>query len=168
MRLLRRGHIVAGPEGPAYGHVGRVFQTRQDFLLVTVLALVVAAAGQAQAQTILRYQWTQGEAVTYKTTLKTSSTMSGMPGMGDVTLEQTMTQRIKLLPAAIGADGTATLQQTIEAVSVEMNTPMGKIAYDSADPASAGQDEGAAALGKLFGSIVGATLSVTMASNGAI
>jgi hypothetical protein len=79
-----------------------------------------------------------------------------------------MTQRIRLLPAAVASDGSVTLQQTIEAVSVEMDTPMGKIAYDSADPASADKDESKAALASVFGSIVGATLSVTMAPTGAI
>jgi hypothetical protein len=79
-----------------------------------------------------------------------------------------MTERIWLLPAAIAPDGTATLQETIEAVSIEMNTPSGKIAYDSADPKSAEQDEASALLGKVFGGIIGATLSVTMAADGAI
>jgi hypothetical protein len=136
---------------------------------VTVVALIVLAASwaQAQAPVTLVYKWKQGEAVTYTTTLKTDSTMSGMPGMDGVTLEQTMTQRIKLLPAAVAADGTVTLQQTIEAVRVEMTTPMGKIAYDSTD-ATSGQDEPSAALGRVFGGIVGATLSVTMAADGAV
>jgi uncharacterized beta-barrel protein YwiB (DUF1934 family) len=138
---------------------------------VTGVALVVLlpelAQAQAQAQATLRYQWKQGEPVTYKTTLKTDSTVSGVAGMGDVTLNQTMTQRIKLMPAAVAPDGTVTLQQTIEAVSVEMTTPMGKIAFDSGDPSS-GQDEASAALAQVFGGIVGATLSVTMAPSGAI
>jgi hypothetical protein len=122
----------------------------------------------ALAQVTLQYHWKQGEAITYTTTLKTDSTVSGMPGGGDVTLSQTMTQRIKLLPAAVAPDGTVTLQQTIEAVSVEMSTPMGKVAYDSADSSSADKDEASAALGKVFGGIVGVTLSVTMAPSGAI
>jgi Family of unknown function (DUF6263) len=136
---------------------------------VTAVALIVFTATQAlaQAPVTLQYHWKQGEPVTYRTTLKTDSTVSGMQG-GDVTLTQTMTQQIKLMPAAVAADGTVTLQQTIEAVSVEMSTPMGTIAYDSAKPSSADQDEASAALGKVFGSIVGATLSVTMASSGAV
>jgi hypothetical protein len=134
---------------------------------VTVLALIVAAPSLALAQVSLRYQWKQGEPVTYQTTLKTDSTVSGVAGMGDVTLNQTMTQRIKLMPAAVAPDGTVTLQQTIEAVSIEMTTPMGKIAYDSRDPKT-GQDDASAALGQVFGGIVGATISVTMAPTGAI
>jgi hypothetical protein len=122
----------------------------------------------ALAQTALRYQWTQGDVITYKTTLKTESTVSGMPGMGDVSMEQTMTQRIKILVAAVTPDGTATLHQSIDAVSVEMNTPMGKVAFDSADPKSADRDEGAEALAKVFGGMVGTTISVIMSANGAI
>jgi len=42
------------------------------------------------------------------------------------------------------------------------------MSYDSTDPKSADRDEGSAALGRVFGAMVGATISVTMASNGAI
>ena len=134
---------------------------------VTAVALIVVAPSPARAQVSLRYQWKQGEAVTYRTTLRTDSTVSGVAGMGDVTLNQTMTQRIKLMPAAVAPDGTVTLQQTIEAVSIEMATPMGRIAFDSADPKS-GQDDASAALAQVFGGIVGGTISVTMAPSGAI
>lgn len=133
---------------------------------VTGVALLVVPS-VALAQVSLRYQWKQGEAVTYQTTLKTDSTVSGVAGMADVTLNQTMTQRIKLMPAAVAPDGTVTLQQTIEAVSIEMSTPMGKVAFDSTDPKS-GQDDASAALAQVFGGIVGGTISVTMAPTGAI
>lgn len=135
-------------------------------LVLTVLA--VSAAAAAPAQTALQYRWKQGDAVVYRTTLKTDSTMSGMEGTGDVSLSQTMTQRIKLLAAAIGPDGTATLHQTIEAVRVEMDTMMGKVAYDSETPSAAAGDEGAQALGRVFGGMVGATITVTVAPDGAI
>ncbi|HEY2432045.1 MAG TPA: DUF6263 family protein [Vicinamibacterales bacterium] len=130
------------------------------------VALVVAPL-LALAQTTLQYRWKQGEPVAYETNLKTDSTMSGMPGAGDVTLGQTMTQRVRLLPAAVAPDGTTTLQQTIEAVKVEMTTPMGKAAYDSAVP-QATPDESSAPLATVFGGIVGATLSVTVAPDGAV
>jgi hypothetical protein len=134
---------------------------------VTALAIVSLPA-LAQAQTTLQYHWKQGDVVTYKTTLETDSTASGIPGMSDVAFGQTMTQRIRLLAAAVAPDGAVTLHQTIEAVRVEMRTPMGKVGYDSEDPKSATRDEGAEALSKVFGGIVGGTLSVTMAPNGAI
>jgi hypothetical protein len=137
---------------------------------VTGVALVVLVAASAFAQPAvpLQYHWTQGETVVYQTTLKTDSTASGVPGGGDVTVSQTMKQRIKLLVAAVAADGTATLHQTVEAVSVEMTTPVGTIAYDSANPAGADKDDGARTLAKVFGGMVGTTISVTMARDGTI
>src|SRR5262249_38592651 len=129
---------------------------------------VVLAAGSLGAQAALQYRWKQGDVLVYTTTLKTTTTMSGMPGMGDVSFDQTMTQRIRLLAAAVAPDGTATLHQTTEAVSVEMAGPMGKVAYDSADPKSAEKDHAAEALGKVFGGMIGTTISVTMAATGAI
>ena len=136
--------------------------------LAVIAACLILSAVPARAQAALQYRWKQGDVLVYKTTLKTTSTLSGMQGMGDVSFDQTMTQRIRLLAAAVAPDGTVTLHQTTEAVSVEMAGPMGKVAFDSADPKSAEKDEGAAALAKVFGSIVGTTISVTMASSGAI
>ena len=168
---------VAGPEGPVYRHVGRACETRRPSSLrgrvsacVSGLALVALAATSAQAQAPVRlqYRWQQGQAVTYQTTLKTDSTASGIPGAEDVTFSQTMRQRIRLLAAAVGPDGTATLQQTVEAVSVDMTTPVGTISYDSADPKSADKDDGSRALSTVFGGMVGATISVTMTPDGTI
>lgn len=133
--------------------------------LAIMPAVSLALAAQ---ETTLRYHWKQGDVAVYKTTLKTSSTMSGMPGMDDLSFEQTMTQRIRLLAAAVAPDGSATLQQTTEAVSIEMSAPMGKVAYDSADPASAGKDEAAQALARVYGAMVGSTISIAMSANGTI
>jgi hypothetical protein len=138
---------------------------------IAVIAGVVAAsvvAVSAREEATLRYRWAQGDVAIYRTSLKTISTVSGMPNMGDMTLEQTMTQRIKLLAAAVAPDGSATLHQTTEAVSVEMGTPMGKVKYDSADPKTADDNEAAAALRTVFGGMVGTTISITMTASGAI
>jgi hypothetical protein len=135
---------------------------------VAAFVALTAAGAQAQGPVSLQYRWKQGDAVTYRTTLQTTTTMSGMPGMGDVTLGQSMTQRIKLLAAAVAPDGSATLHETIEAVSVKMDTPTGSVAYDSENANAAADDEAAAGLGKMFGGIIGGTISVAMAPNGAI
>jgi hypothetical protein len=138
------------------------------FPIGAVAAVMLLHTAAAHAQVTLQYRWKQGDVLVYKTTLKTNSVMSGMPGMGETSLDQTMSQRIRLLAAAVAPDGSVTLHQTTEAVSVEMSGPMGKVIYDSADPKSAEKDEGAEALGKVFGGIVGTTISVTMTANGAI
>jgi hypothetical protein len=152
-----------------YDHDGHPEEPHVKIVRFAVIAaLLILTAVPARAQTALQYRWKQGDVLVYKTTLKTTSTLSGMQGASDVSFDQTMTQRIRLLAAAVAPDGSATLQQTTEAVSIEMAGPMGKAAFDSADPKSAEKDEGAAALAKVFGSIVGTTISVTMASNGAI
>jgi len=128
----------------------------------------VSAVAPARADVALQYRWKQGEALVYKTTMKTTSTMSGMPGANEVSFEQTMTQRIRLLAAAVAPDGSVTLHQTTEAVRIEMNGPAGKALFDSDDPKGAAGDEGAEALGRVFGGIVGTTISITMAANGAV
>jgi Family of unknown function (DUF6263) len=135
---------------------------------VACVAAVSVVAVSATEEATLRYRWAQGDVVIYRTSLKTTSTVSGMPNMGDLTLEQTMTQRIKLLAAAVAPDGSATLHQTTEAVSVEMGTPTGKIKYDSADPKTADDNEAALALRTVFAGMVGATISITMTANGTI
>jgi hypothetical protein len=136
--------------------------------IALVVASLLAAPSLAHAQASLQYRWKQGDVAVYRNTLKTTSTVSGMPGMGDVTLVQTMTQQIKLLAAAVAPDGSVTLHQTTEAVKVEMEAPTGKVTYDSADPKGAGDNEASAALARVFGGVVGTTISISMAPNGAI
>jgi hypothetical protein len=130
--------------------------------------LLLASVAPLHAQTVtLRYSWKQGDVLTYKSAVKTTSTMSGGPA-GQVTFEQTMGQTLKVTVAAVGADGTATLRQEIVAVTLEMNSPAGKIAYDSAKPPSSNADPSLVAMSKTMGAMVGEAISVTMASNGAV
>lgn len=130
--------------------------------------LLCASAAPVHAQSVtLRYNWKQGDVLTYKSTVKTTSTMSGGPA-GQATFEQTMGQTLKVTVAAVGADGTATLRQEIVAVTLEMNSPAGKIAYDSANPPAANADPSLVAMSKTMGAMVGEAISVTMASNGAV
>jgi hypothetical protein len=145
----------------------RALRDRRVSTCVTVIALVGSTATFAQAQVTLQYRWEQGQAITYQTTLKTDSTAT-IPGADDVTVHQAMTQRIKLLAAAVAPDGTATLQQTVEAVKVDMTTPLGTISFDSAAPKRDDTDDVSRALANVFGGMVGTTISVTMAPDGAI
>jgi hypothetical protein len=136
---------------------------------VLVLAVALAAsATQASAQTALQYRWTQGDVLLYRTVLKTTTSVSGGPA-GPVEQALTQTQTVKLLVAAVGPDGSATLRQTIESVSIDISGPMGKMAYDSAKPPPADdEDPRSATLAKTFGAMVGEAISVTIAPNGAV
>lgn len=136
-----------------------------------VLALVVALAASvslASAQTSLQYRWTQGDVLLYRTVLKTTTNVTGGPA-GAVEQTLTQTQTVKLLVAAVAPDGSATLRQTIEAVSIEIGGPMGKMAYDSTRPPPADdEDPRSATLAKTFGAMVGEAITVTIAPNGAV
>jgi hypothetical protein len=136
---------------------------------VLVLALALAAsATQASAQTTLQYRWTQGDTLIYRTVLKTTTNVTGGPA-GPVEQTLTQTQTVKLLVAAVGPDGSATLRQTIESVSIDIGGPMGKMAYDSTKPPAADdEDPRSATLAKTFGAMVGEAISVTIAPNGAV
>lgn len=136
-----------------------------------VLAFAVALAAVAtevSAQTTLQYRWTQGDVLLYRTVLKTTTNVSGGPA-GPVEQALTQTQTVKLIVAAVGPDGSATLRQTIEAVAIEITGPMGKMAYDSAKPPPAeDEDPRSATLARTFGALVGEAISVTIAPSGAV
>src|ERR1700730_7156941 len=89
----------------------------------------------AQGST-LRYRWTNEDALTYRMSIRTNSTISGVPGAGDMSIDQTMTQTVRIAAQDVAPDGTATLRQTFESVRMEMNGPMGKVVYDSTTPAN--------------------------------
>lgn len=136
--------------------------------LASVLLTTVAIASPAFAQTVtLRYRWQQGDVLTYRTIVRTTNTASGAGG-SQAPLVQTMTQTLKVTVAAVAPDGAATLRQTIDAVSVEFNGPMGSLVYDSAAPPAADEDPRVSSMAKTFGAMVGEVISVTMDPNGAI
>ena len=134
-----------------------------------VLLMLAAFAGHAAAQAVqLRYQWKQGEVLTYRTEVRTVSSVTGGP-RGTETFGQTLSQTFQLTVAAVNpADGSATLRQSIGAVSVEINTPAGKIAYDSTKPIADDADPRVQGVAKTLGGMVGEAISVTMAPTGEV
>ena len=131
------------------------------------MVAVSVVHGAAQAVQ-LRYQWKQGDVLTYQTEVRTTSSASGGP-RGTETFEQTLTQTFQLTVAAVNpADGSATLRQSIEAVAVEMDTPAGKVAYDSRKKLPEDADPRLLGMAKTLGGMVGEAISVTMASTGAV
>lgn len=135
-----------------------------------LLLISTAAAGPALAQTeavAIRYQWKQGDVITYHTTVRTTSRSTGGP-RGAETLDQTFAQTLKLTVAAVDTEGTATIRQSIEAVSMDVSTPGGSLAYDSAKPLPADADPRVQSMAKTVGGMVGEAISVTIAANGAV
>jgi len=133
------------------------------------LLMLAAAAHHAAAQPVaLRYQWKQGDALTYRTVVRTTSSATGGP-RGPETFEQTLSQTFKLTVAAVSpVDGSATLRQSIEAVSMDVTTPGGKIAYDSARPVGDDADPRVQGMARTLGGMVGEAISVTIATNGTV
>jgi hypothetical protein len=134
-----------------------------------VLLLVLAAsAAPAYAQEVtLRYRWTKGESVTYRMTNLTNSAISGMPGQGNVTFEQSITQVLKVTAEDVAADGAATLRQTFESVRMEMKSPVGRIVYDSSAPEKT-PNPVAEMMGKVMGALVGESIIVVMSPVGEV
>lgn len=128
--------------------------------------LAIAAPLYAQGVT-LRYHWTKGDVLTYKMLILTTSQVSGMQGRGDVTLQQTMTQVLKIAVDDVAADGTATLKQTFGSVRMEMDGPMGKFSYDTAAP-STSTNPMAQSMGKVLGAMAGETITVVQAPDGTV
>jgi len=134
------------------------------FLATLLLALV---AGPASAQTVtLRYNWQQGDELTYKTTVRTNSEMSGAGEKRS--FEQALSQTLKISVSAVFPDGSATLRQTISVVTLDMDTPSGKVSYDSGKAPADDADPRVKAMAKTMGAMVGEAISVTMTPNGTV
>jgi len=137
------------------------------FPAAVVCAVILAQPLTAQSVSV-RYVWKKGEALTYRSTQQTAVNMSGVPGMGDMALSTAITQVIRMMPEDVAADGTATLRVTIESMKLEMTSPMGNMAYDSAAPAPAPDDAVAAALAPTIKAVVGASFTMVTKPNGAV
>ena len=136
--------------------------------IACLLALVAVAAPLYAQGVTLRYRWNKGETLAYRMQILTTSQVSGMPGRGEATLQQTMTQTLKILVDDVAADGTATLKQTFDAVRMEMDGPMGKFVYDTASPSSTSTNPMAQSMGKVLAAMVGETITVVQAPDGTV
>jgi hypothetical protein len=135
--------------------------------ILAVLSVATAASLSAYRQEVtLAYRWTKGEPLLYSVTQVVNTTMSGMPGMGEVTFDQTTSQVLRTVADSIAEDGTTTLSQTIDSVRMEMNTPMGKMGFDSANP-DALQDPTGMMKG-VFTSMLGEPFTVVLAPTGRV
>jgi hypothetical protein len=135
-----------------------------------LLGAIVAPASSATVQEVtLRYRWTKGDTLRYRLTMQTALTMSGLPGgMGDVTMNTTIVQVLRDVVEDVTADGTATLRQTTESVRADVQTPFGKMLFDSAAPDSGGADPGSAMLKDVYSGLVGESIVLVMSQSGEI
>ena len=145
---------------------------KRSHALVRIAALVacIAAAVPAAAQGVaLRYHWTKGESLTYRTTTRTERAVTGMPGApaGPVTIVQTVTQVLKFTAEDVGPDGAATLRQTFQSTRTEMSNPAGQFVFDSAAP-QASQDAMAQSVREITLAMIGESIVIEMAADGAV
>jgi hypothetical protein len=103
-------------------------------LVSAVATLATLAAGSAAAgqETSLRYRWATGDDVRYRVTVQTDITISGLPGIGVMTMEQNTVQVIRLVVETVADDGTASLRESLESMRMEVRSPIGNIVFDSA------------------------------------
>src|SRR5215472_16048830 len=101
--------------------------------IAAAVFLSCTAATSVFGQSVsLRYHWTKGDVVEYRVTLHTSSVATGIPGRDAAATEQTITQRIRLAVDDVTADGVATMHEMVTQIRSEVQTPSGKIVYDTA------------------------------------
>jgi hypothetical protein len=140
----------------------------QVFVRFAALLALVACAAPALAQGVtLRYRWNKGEAVTYRMTMRTSSTITGMPGINEMKVDQTMTQVMKIAVDDVAADGTTTLRETFESVKLEMDGPMGHVVYDTAAPSSLANPM-VQSMRQVLGGMVGESITIVQAADGTV
>jgi hypothetical protein len=134
-----------------------------------LVAFVTLGAGSSLLgqEGALRYRWTKGDVTRYRVVQTTNAAMSGIPGMGEMNVTNTMTQVQQFTTTDVGADGAGTLQVKFESIKMEMGTPMGTFTYDSTAP-SQNPDPMVAQLGATIGALVGESLTLVMSPNGAI
>ena len=135
-------------------------------ILFALVALLSSASLAAQ-DVALRYRWTKGEEQRYRTTTQTDMVMSGIPGMGDMTVVTTMVQVTKMVADDVAADGTATIRMVYESVKMNMAMPMmGEVSYDSAAPPAAGNPLTDAL--KPLGALVGEPFTIVVSVSGKV
>lgn len=116
----------------------------------------------------LAYKWNPGETIRYRMLQQTSSTISGLPGGSpDVTVEQVIDQVFRSTVESVAPDGTTVLRQVIESMRMNVDSPMGKLAFDSAKPASS-SNPAEAAMTNVFAALIGESFLVTLSPTGVV
>ena len=132
-----------------------------------ILTLLCGSSIAARQDVTLRYRWTKGDALRYRVTQQTTTTINGIPGMDNLTVEQSFVQVIKTTAGEVAADGTATLSQSVESLKMNTTSPMFSAAYDSEKP-DAATDELSARLKAVLAPMIGQPYTVVMAPTGEV
>ena len=135
---------------------------------VLALAAVITTVAVAAQETTLQYKWTKGDHLKYRLTTQTDVAMSGIPGMGEMTVATTQVQVQDIAVTDVAADGVATLQMKIESIKMEVVSPMGgSMSYDSASPTPPA-DPTVAQAAQVLGAIIGETMTIVIEPTGAV
>jgi hypothetical protein len=70
-----------------------ILSIRRAVILLALLAFTTSAYGQGVT---LRYRWAKGDTLTYRVVMQTTSVVTGMPGMGEMKIDQGVTQVVKI------------------------------------------------------------------------
>jgi hypothetical protein len=132
--------------------------------VAAVLLSVAPASGQTAS---LRYRWAKGDVVPYRVMQQGSSIMTGMPGMGEMVVDQTIVEGFHLTVEDVAADGTATLRQTVDSIRIEINSPVRNIAFDSGSAAKP-DDPVTAAMSTPMQAMIGESITIVMLPTGKI
>jgi hypothetical protein len=127
-----------------------------------VLAVVVANS-TAQAQTTLRYKFKEGEKLGYVMEQKMDMQMNVQGNNVQMNMTQTidMTWHVK----SVSKDGKAKMGQSFDRIRFTMDTPMGKVEFDSKD-GKVPEGPLGQAVAPVFQAMAGAELSLTMDPQG--
>jgi hypothetical protein len=132
--------------------------------VVAILAWVSSAYGQ---DATLRYRWVNGDEIRYRLSQQSNTTITGLPGVGEMTTDQSSIQVFHLTVEDVAADGSATLRQTFESVRMEMTSPAGKAVFDST-AADKPTDPVAAAMGMTMSAMIGESITIVLLPTGAV
>jgi hypothetical protein len=132
-----------------------------------LIAILVGVSTAYAQDTTLRYRWVKGDDVRYRLTQQGNTTITGLPGIGEATMEQSSVQVFRLTVEDVAADGSATLRQTFESVRMEMSSPAGKTVFDSAE-ADKPTDPIAAMMGTTMSAMIGESITIVLMPTGAV
>jgi hypothetical protein len=135
--------------------------------LTCAVAILVGMSSAYGQDATLRYRWVKGDEVRYRLSQQGTTTITGLPGVGEMTTDQSNVQVFHLTVEDVTADGSATLRQTFESVRMELSSPAGKTVFDS----GAGDkptDPVGAAIGTTMSAMIGESITIVLQPTGAV